>query len=194
MVSALTLGPYFIFLGLTFLERMWELQLSRRNARKAFENGGKEVGQGHFPFMVFFHISFLIACAVEPLALNRSFPGLLGWISLAGAIAAQGLRYWAISTLGERWNTRVIFVPGSKPVTTGPYRFVRHPNYVAVIMEFLFLPLIHGGYLTAIIYSLGNAALLYVRIRAEEQALGAEYQQVFNDRPRFIPGGSRETH
>ena len=130
---------------------------------------------------------------MEPLALHRPFQGVLGYVSLAGAVAAQLLRYWAISTLGERWNTRIIFVPGATPVTEGPYRFIRHPNYVAVILEFVFLPLIHGGYLTALVFSLGNAALLYVRIRAEEQALGAEYQQAFAGRPRFLPKSASES-
>ncbi|WP_317987851.1 isoprenylcysteine carboxyl methyltransferase family protein [Hyalangium gracile] len=142
--------------------------------------------------MVLFHTAFLVACALEPLALHRPFPGLLGYVSLGGAIASQALRYWAISTLGERWNTRIIFVPGATPVTDGPYRYIRHPNYVAVILEFAFLPLIHGGYLTAILFSLGNAVLLYVRIRAEEQALGAEYQQAFAHRPRFLPKAAPE--
>jgi methyltransferase len=143
--------------------------------------------------MVLFHTAFLVACVVEPLALHRAFPGLLGYVSFGGALASQLLRYWAISTLGERWNTRIIFVPGATPVTEGPYRFIRHPNYVAVILEFVFLPLIHGGYLTALVFSLGNAALLYVRIRAEEQALGAEYQQAFAGRPRFLPKGASES-
>jgi methyltransferase len=168
-------------------ERLYELALSRRNARRAIERGGREVGQGHFRVMVLFHTVFLVACAVEPLALQRPFPGLLGYAAFGGALAAQLLRYWAISTLGERWNTRIIFVPGDTPVTAGPYRFIRHPNYVAVILEFLCLPLIHGGYLTALLFSVGNAALLYVRIRAEEQALGAEYQQAFSHKPRFLP-------
>lgn len=150
------------------------------------------MGQSHFRVMVLFHTAFLVACAVEPLALHRPFPGLLGYISFGVALGSQLLRYWAISTLGERWNTRIIFVPGATPVTAGPYRFIRHPNYVAVILEFIFLPLIHGGYLTALFFSLGNAALLYVRIRAEEQALGAEYQQAFAGRPRFLPKGASE--
>jgi methyltransferase len=141
--------------------------------------------------MVLFHTAFLVACAVEPLALHRPFPGWTGYVALGGALASQLLRYWAISTLGERWNTRIIFVPGDTPVTGGPYRYIRHPNYVAVILEFFCLPLIHGGYLTALVFSLGNAALLYVRIRAEEQALGAEYQHAFSDRPRFLPTASR---
>lgn len=191
MSEAHTLAAYYVFLGLVGAERLYELVLSRRNARRALERGGREVGQGHFRVMVLFHTAFLMACVVEPLALQRPFPGALGYAAFAGALASQLLRYWAISTLGERWNTRIIFVPGDTPVTSGPYRFIRHPNYVAVILEFLCLPLIHGGYLTALLFSLGNAALLYVRIRAEEQALGAEYQQAFSQRPRFLPTASR---
>ena len=104
-------------------------------------------------------------------------------------LAAQALRYWAIATLGWRWNTRIVVVPGAAPVTAGPYRWVRHPNYVAVIAEMLALPLVHGAWLTAAVFSLGNALLLRVRIRAEEQALGTSWQQAFAGRPRFVPGG-----
>ena len=181
-------SAYFLFIGFLVAERLLELVLSQRNARLALARGGREIGQAHYRVMTVFHTLFLLACVGEVLYFQRAFPGLLGWLSLAGALAAQLLRYWAITTLGERWNTRIIFVPGATPVTHGPYRFVRHPNYVAVIMELVFVPLIHGGYLTAIVFTLGNAALLYVRIRAEEAALGAEYQQAFAAHPRFIPG------
>ena len=101
------------------------------------------------------------------------------------------MRYWAIRTLGERWNTRILFVPGDAPVTSGPYRWVRHPNYVAVILEMAAIPMIHGAWITALVASAVNAGLLWVRIRAEEQALGTAYTQAFAERPRFIPGGTR---
>jgi methyltransferase len=100
---------------------------------------------------------------------------------------AQGLRYWAVATLGDRWNVRVIVWPDSAPVTHGPYRWIRHPNYVAVIAEMALVPLIHGAYWTALAFSAGNAALLWVRIRVEEQALGESYSHAFGQRPRFIP-------
>ncbi|HEX8438543.1 isoprenylcysteine carboxyl methyltransferase family protein [Archangium sp.] len=192
MVMSGSVVAYLVLLGLVMVERLVELVLSTRNARWAMAQGGREVGQAHYRVMTVFHTAFLLACAGEVLVFQRTFPGGVGWLSLAGAVAAQLLRYWAISTLGPRWNTRIIFVPGAEPVTSGPYRLVRHPNYVAVIMEMVFLPLIHGGYLTALLFSLGNAALLLVRIRAEEEALGVEYQRAFADRPRFLPGGSRE--
>jgi methyltransferase len=181
-------GAYLLFMGLLAAERLVELFLSRRNARAALARGGVEVGQGHFRVMSVFHSLFLVSCAAEVLLLDRPFPGAPGVAAFAGALAAQGLRYWAIATLGSRWNVRIIFVPGEPPITSGPYRLVRHPNYVAVIAEMALVPLIHGAWLTALVFSAGNAALLYVRIRAEERALGPLYVDAFAHRPRFVPG------
>ena len=178
---------FFGFMGLLALERVLELWLSRRNAQRAFARGGVESGQGHYRVMVVFHTLFLAACVAEVLWLRRPFPGALGWAALGGAVAAQGLRYWAISTLGERWNSRIIVVPGAAPVTAGPYRYLRHPNYVAVVLELACVPLIHGAWLTAILFTLGNVVLLRVRIRAEEAALGSTWAQAFAHRPRFVP-------
>lgn len=186
------LGLYLGLLVLVALERVAELVLSRRNARLAFAQGAVEVGQGHFKVMTLFHTLFLLSCAAEPLLLGRAFPGALGFVALALALLAQGLRYWAITTLGARWNTRIIVLPTAPPVVGGPYRFIKHPNYVAVIVELFALPLVFGGWLTALAFSLGNAALLTVRIRAEEQALGEGYARAFAGRPRFVPGTASE--
>lgn len=175
------------FMALLALERGLELVLSRRNAARAFARGGVETGQRHYRVMVLFHSLFLLACVLEVLLLGRPFPGTLGWAALAGAVGAQGLRYWAIATLGERWNSRIIVVPGLAPVTGGPYRWLRHPNYVAVVLELLCVPLIHGAWMTALGFTLGNALLLFVRIRAEEKALGGTWAAAFQDRPRFLP-------
>jgi methyltransferase len=180
---------YFVFLGLLALERVGELALSRRNAKRAFARGAVEVGQAHYRVMAAFHTLFLIACAAEVLLVGRPFPVALGWTALAGALAAQGLRYWAITTLGDRWNVRVIVLPGATPVVGGPYRWVRHPNYVAVAAEMLCVPLVHGAWMTAVIFFLGNALLMIVRIRAEETALGDRWADAFAATPRFIPGG-----
>ena len=173
------------------LERVGELVLSKRNAAAAFAQGAVEVGQTHYAVMAAFHTLFLLACLAEPLLLNRAFPPVLGWVALTGAVLAQLLRYWAITTLGRRWNTRIIVLPEASPVTSGPYRFVKHPNYLAVVIEMVCLPLIFGGFLTAVIFSVGNSALLFVRIRAEEQALGSKYASAFAGKSRFVPGGSR---
>ncbi|GHG95234.1 isoprenylcysteine carboxylmethyltransferase family protein [Comamonas sp. JC664] len=182
-----TQAVFLTFMGVLVAERVLELVLSNRNAALAFAQGGVETGQKHYRFMVVFHTLFLFACVAEVFLLQRAFPGVWGWVALGGAVLAQGLRYWAIITLGSRWNSRIIVVPGLAPVTGGPYRFLRHPNYVAVVLELACVPLIHGAWWTAVVFTVGNAALLSVRIRAEEAALGEAYAQAFSHRPRFIP-------
>jgi methyltransferase len=183
---------YLAFLGALAAERLFELWLSRRHARALVAQGGYEVGAAHFRAMSLLHGSFFAACALEVLLLHRPFPGPLGWGALAMALAAQGLRYWAIATLGVRWNVRIVVLPGAPPVTSGPYRLVRHPNYVAVILELLFVPLVHGAWLTAIGFSLANAWMLRVRIAAEERALGDAYAHAFAHKPRFVPKSSTQ--
>lgn len=168
-----SLWLYTALIALVAIERLVELRLSVKNAKWAFERGGKEFGQGHYPFMTVFHTAFLVACVAEPWLLHREFPGVVGFVALGLALGAQALRYWAITTLGPRWNTRVIVLPQGTPlVSGGPYRFVRHPNYVAVCLELLALPVVHGAWVTALVFTVGNALLLRVRIRVEETALG----------------------
>ncbi|WP_437602000.1 isoprenylcysteine carboxylmethyltransferase family protein [Sorangium sp. So ce590] len=179
---------YLGFLGAVSLERLAELFISRRNARRAFAKGGVEVGQGHFRVMALMHTAFLAACALEVGALDRPFPGLVGLAALLVALLAQGLRYWVIATLGEQWNVRIIVVPGAAPVSGGPYRYLRHPNYAAVIVEMVAIPMIHGAWLTALVFSALNAAVLHVRIRAEEEALGPSYAARMGGLPRLVPG------
>lgn len=182
-----------LFLGLMALlglERVLELYLSRRNAARAFARGGVEVGQGHYRVMVAFHTLFLLAAPLEVLLVPRLWPGVWGLVALGFALLSQALRYWAIGALGERWNSRVIVVPGEAPVTGGPYRHLRHPNYVAVVLELFAVPLVHGAWATALVFGLGNLVLLRVRIRAEEAALGAAWERAFAGRPRFIPGAT----
>ncbi|WP_434046607.1 MULTISPECIES: isoprenylcysteine carboxyl methyltransferase family protein [Sorangium] len=179
---------YLAFLGAVALERLAELVISRRNARRAFERGGVEVGQRHFRVMALMHTAFLAACALEVGALDRPFPGLLGFAALAAALLAQAMRYWVIATLGEQWNVRIIVVPGARPVSGGPYRYLRHPNYAAVIVEMVAIPLLHGAWLTALVFSALNAAVLQVRIRAEEEALGPGYAAQMGGLPRLVPG------
>lgn len=177
------------FVALLALERLYEVSVSKRNAKRAFSQGAIEVGLRHYRVMTMFHAAFLLACVAEPWLLDREPPGIEGLVALIGAFLAQALRYWAISTLGERWNTRVIVTPGATPITAGPYRFIKHPNYVAVAVEMVSVPLVYGSWITALVFSIGNAALLSVRIRAEERALGPSWQQAFEGKGRFIPGG-----
>lgn len=180
-------GVYLGVLALVAGERFVELAISRRNARRAFAAGGYEVGRTHYRFMAALHTVFFIACGAEVLVLDRPFPGAFGAVALAICAVAQGIRYWAIATLGERWNVRIIVWPNAPPITRGPYRFLRHPNYVAVALEILFLPLVHGAFVTAAIFSALNAVVLAVRIREEEIALGPGYADAFRERPRFVP-------
>jgi methyltransferase len=154
-------------------ERMAELAVARRNARWSLARGGAESGQGHYPAMVLLHTGLLAGCLYEVWAAGRAFVPAVGWSMLAVVVAAQALRWWCIRTLGRQWNTRVIVVPGLPLVTGGPYRWLRHPNYVAVAAEGTALPLVHNAWLTAVAFAVCNTALLATRIRCEEAALSA---------------------
>src|SRR6478735_4320592 len=154
-------------------ERVAELVVSERNRRWSLAQGGVESGAGHYPPMVLLHTGLLVGALVEVLVADRPFYGWLGWPMLALALGAQGLRWWCIATLGRQWGTRVVVVPGLTAVTSGPYRFLRHPNYLAVVVGGFALPLVHTAWVTAAVFSVLNAALLRVRIRTEEQALAA---------------------
>jgi methyltransferase len=153
------------------VERLVELGVSKRHAAWAFSRGGKEFGRGHFPAMVALHTALLFGVLVEVWMLDRPFLPILGWAALIVVIASQTLRWWCIATLGRQWNTRVIVVPGLPLVSRGPYRLLRHPNYVAVVLEGAALPLVHSAWATAAMFTILNAALLARRIQVEERAL-----------------------
>lgn len=163
---------YYLLILAVWLERLVELGVSTRNAGWAFAQGGKEFGRGHYPTMVVLHTGLLIGCVLEVWALQRPFIGWLGWPMLVAAGLSQALRWWCVKTLGRRWNTRVIVLKDVALVRRGPYRWLHHPNYVAVVVEGLALPLIHTAWLTAITFTVANAVLLGVRIRVENTALG----------------------
>lgn len=166
-----TLTAFTVLVALVGLERVAELVVSKRNSAWSLERGGRESGQGHYPVMVVLHTGFLVAMLVEAWIRQPEVPAWLAWSMLALVLAAQTLRWWCIATLGRRWNTRVIVVPGLPPVTGGPYRFLRHPNYVAVVVEGIALPMVHLAWVTALVFTIANAALLRVRIRTEDAAL-----------------------
>lgn len=165
---------FVLVVAATAVERLVELVVSARNARWSFERGGVESGRGHFPAMVALHTGLLVACVVEVVVADRPFVPALGWTALVLVVASQALRWWCITTLGARWNTRVIVVPGLPLVSGGPYRLLRHPNYVAVVVEGIALPLVHTAWVTAVAFTVLNAVLLLgFRIPAEERALAA---------------------
>jgi methyltransferase len=184
---------YTVLLALLGLERMYELSLSRRNAAWAKARGGVEYGQGHFVWMKLLHSAWFAGCVAEVWLFHRPFLPWLGWPLLGLTLLAQGLRYWAVRSLGPRWNVAVIVLPGVRVEQGGPYRWLRHPNYLAVVLEGFAVPLIHSAYLTALAFTLLNALLLAVRIRCEEAALAehGQYTERFGDRPRLWPRGSR---
>lgn len=156
--------------ALVALQRLLELRYSRGNERRLRANGAVERGAGHYPFMVAIHALWLVSTLAEGLLRGPEFPGW--WpVPLALFLLAQPLRYWAILSLGENWNVRILVVPGRKLVRRGPYRYFPHPNYVAVVMEVFAFPLIFGAWISALVFTVLNAAFLYVRIREEQRAL-----------------------
>ncbi|MEF9886952.1 isoprenylcysteine carboxyl methyltransferase family protein [Streptomyces sp. P9-A4] len=163
--------PYTLLILLVAGERLAELVVAQRNATWSRARGGVEYGRGHYPVMVLLHTGLLVGCLAEVHLAHRSFLPALGWLMLALALGAQALRWWCIGTLGPRWNTRVIVVPGLPLVTRGPYRLLSHPNYLAVVAEGVALPLVHSAWLTATAFTLLNLPLLATRLRCENTAL-----------------------
>ena len=164
---------YTLFVLAVGAERLVEMAVSQRNLAWAYARGGLEHGRGHYPAMVALHVALLIGCVAEVWAFDRPFLPVLGWTMVAVVLATQALRWWCISTLGRRWNTRIVVIPGLPLVDRGPYRWLRHPNYVAVVVEGIALPMVHTAWITAITFTVLNAVLLRVRIRAEEDALSS---------------------
>ncbi len=154
-----------LILGFVTLERLGELWLSNRNTQRLLARGGREHASGHYPLIVALHIAWL--ATLWWLALER--PVQPFWLALFFLIELG--RLWVLSSLGERWTTRIIVVPNLPLVRDGPYRFMNHPNYFVVVAEILVLPLVFGLWRTALIFSLLNAIILSVRIHEENRAL-----------------------
>lgn len=151
-------------------QRLAELGLCRRNRSRLLARGGREVRPDTYRTMVALHVLFLAFLAIESYPW-RAPADTRTWTCLAVLAAVTVLRYWTIASLGEYWNTRVVVVPGTRLVRTGPYRFLRHPNYLVIVLEFLLLPLLMRAPLTLVLFSLANLAVLRQRIRIEEEAL-----------------------
>ena len=152
-------------LAFVIVQRLSELVIAQRNTTRLLAAGGYEVGRGHYPAMVLLHTSWLV-CLIW---LAPSQP--VSWLFLACYAVLQVFRVWILTTMGKRWTTRIIVVPGEQLVASGPYRFVRHPNYVLVIGEIACLPMVFGLWWVALVFTVLNAAMLYVRISAENAAL-----------------------
>ena len=162
---------YTVLIVLVALERLAELVVARRNAAWSRARGGLEYGSGHYPVMVVLHTGLLAGCLAESWWAGRPFLPALGWPMLALALGSQALRWWCITTLGPRWNTRVIVVPDLPRITGGPYRRLPHPNSLAVVVEGAALPLVHSNWITATVFTLLNLPLMATRLRCENAAL-----------------------
>ncbi len=171
MTGTTSLVLFTVLVGLVGIERLAELVVSKRNAAWSLANGGVESGQTHYVLMVMLHTGLLVGAVAEVWIMRPPFIPLLGFTMLALVVASQALRWWCIATLGRRWNTRVIVIPGLPLVKRGPYRWLSHPNYVAVVVEGFALPLVHTAWITASVFTVLNAALLRVRVRVENAAL-----------------------
>lgn len=160
--------PFLVVWFALAAQRLAELAHSRRNERAMQAKGGYEAYPGHFQVMRLLHIAWFAAMLLEPGSPSREAL-LLGLGCLA---AGQLLRAWAIRSLGERWSVRIMVVPAAPLVARGPYRWLRHPNYLGVALELFGAPLLRGCWRTALAFTAANAALLAYRIRCEERALG----------------------
>ncbi len=156
-------------LGVVTLQRLGELILSQRNTARLRARGAHEVGGGHYPLIVLLHAAWL--AGLWYLAVFRNVAEPVNWIWLAVMLILQAFRIWVIAALGARWTTRIIVLPGAPLVAHGPYRFLSHPNYCIVAAEILVLPLVFGLLWYGIAFSALNAAVLWIRIRAEAAAL-----------------------
>lgn len=163
---------YLALVALVVLERLVELALTRRNVARLLARGGRAVGDEHYGVMVAVHTALLVAAPLEVWLLGRPFIPPLALAMTALLALTMALRYWVIATLGDRWTTRVVVVPDEPLVERGPYRFLRHPNYLGVVLEGAALPLVHTAWWTAIGFAVANFFVLRARIRVEDEALG----------------------
>ena len=178
-----------ILICLIALQRLWEMRISRRNERRLLEKGAMEYAPKHFTLMKVVHASWLGACLWSALVLKELPSNLMLFTGASFLIAGQVLRWVAISTLGERWTVKIFVLPEAPAISGGIYKWIRHPNYVGVILELIGLPLLVGSIEVAIAASIANAVVLILRIRAEERALSEHcaYQELMSSKGRFIP-------
>ncbi|HWZ99595.1 MAG TPA: isoprenylcysteine carboxylmethyltransferase family protein [Candidatus Dormibacteraeota bacterium] len=170
--------------------RIVELRISKTHQKQIVADGGSKVTDPKFRWMVLLHTTVLIGAAVEVVFLRRAFIPVLAAISFALFLVANVIRWWVIRTLGEHWNVQIMDSTKLGVVTSGPFRYVRHPNYAAVFLEMFFLPLIHTAWITAVAGSLAHILVLTQRLSTEEKVLFAdpEYRDAMSSKPRFVPG------
>jgi methyltransferase len=182
------MAAFYFFFGFIVLQRAAELVVAKRNEKKLKSEGAVEFGASHYPYIVGLHAAFFISLFAE-VWINGGGLHPLWQIIFILFILVQGIRIWALLSLGKYWNTKILLVPNAKVIAKGPYRFLRHPNYAVVIAELLLVPLLFQAYVTAVLFSLLNIWMLSVRIPAEEKALKefTDYESRHGNNARFMP-------
>lgn len=172
---------FLIIISIVIIQRIVELAVAKRNERWMRSQGAFEAGAEHYPVMVMMHVAFFVSLIMEVTLLDRPLSSIW-YILLLIFLMAQVMRIWCLTSLGKYWNTKILVVPGSDVIRQGPYKWLRHPNYVIVSIEILVLPLLFGAYFTAFVYSLLNIWMLSVRIPTEEKALrnATNYEEKFS--------------
>ena len=180
---------YLALLGLVAIGRLVELGISRRNQRQLGKQGVRKVAEPHFRWMIFLHGGVLIAAAVEVVILHRPLIPALAAPMAVLFVLANLLRWWVIGTLAGHWNVEVMESSQVGVVTAGPYRWVRHPNYVAVVIELFALPMIHTAWITALVATIANLEILRRRLAVEDGVLMTNpvYRATMGSKPRFLP-------
>jgi methyltransferase len=186
----ITVIAYLALLLAVAMLRIFELRVSRRHQQQLLAQGATKVDKPPFRWLVLVHTAVLIGAALEVVFLRRPFIPPLAAVMFAVFIASNLLRLWVVITMGQHWNVQVMNSTSLGVITSGPFRFVRHPNYAAVFAEMLSLPLIHTAWLTALLGCIGHAAAISQRISVEERVLlaNAEYRAAMAAKPRFLPG------
>jgi len=186
----LSVRAYLGLLLVVALLRLYELLISRRHQREMLAHGAQKVADPRFRWMVFLHTSVLVGAALEVVFLHRPFYPVFAAVCFAIFVAANVVRWWVIRTLGEHWNVQVMNSTGMGVITDGTFRYVRHPNYAAVFVEMLVLPLMHCAWITAALGSAAHIAVLSQRLATEERVLfsDARYREAMAGKPRFVPG------
>lgn len=161
---------FLVVISILAIQRVIELLIAKRNEKIVRANGAREYDEKGYKLIVLMHIAFFISLILEYILLDKTLSDF--WIPLLILfLLAQFVRYWAIISLGYFWNTKILITPGTSPVTKGPYQFISHPNYLAVIVEIAVIPLLFSCYLTFIVFTILNLLVLRRRIRIEERAL-----------------------
>jgi methyltransferase len=157
---------FIIFITFLILQRLSELLIAKRNEKWLLSQGAVQYGQSHYPYMIAMHTLFIVSILVE---YNLRGGTAISWTFLVIFLAVLLFKFWALSSLGKYWNTKIYRVPGVYPVKRGPYKFLQHPNYMEVVCEIAIIPLVFHLYYTAIIFTILNAAMLTVRITVENK-------------------------